>query len=65
MTRTAIRIESIPYTIKIRVKQYLYQKIYIVGYKKISNKYKTPVIEFTNGKRIWMLKHEIALKYIS
>nr|YP_009392713.1 cytochrome b6-f complex subunit PetP [Bostrychia tenella]ARW61275.1 cytochrome b6-f complex subunit PetP [Bostrychia tenella] len=59
MNKNIIRIHTIPNNIKVKVAQYIYKNLYIVGYKKISNKNKVPIIQLADNTRIWMLKKEI------
>lgn len=61
MNKNIVSISSIPSNIKITVAQYIYKKLYIVGYKKISNKNKVPIVQLADNTRIWMLKREIKL----
>nr|ARW68328.1 cytochrome b6-f complex subunit PetP [Chondria sp. (in: red algae)] len=59
MNKTKVNIDSIPQKIKKRITKHLYKKILLVGYKQFSTKCKTPLIEFPNKARIWVLIYEI------
>ena len=54
-----IKIKLIPENIKQEINKNLYNKLTLVGYKKISNKHIVPLIEITNKYRIWVLISEI------
>jgi len=59
MNKHTVNVKSIPKNIKKRITKYLYGKIILVGYRKVTNNYKTPIIEFPNKTRIWVLEYEI------
>lgn len=61
MNKKFVGILTIPKNIKIKISQNIYKKPYLVGYKKVSNKNKVPIIQLTDNTRIWMLKKEIKL----
>lgn len=59
MRKHTIKIENIPRKIKKRIRKYLHEKIILVGYRKVTNNYKTPIIELPDKTRIWVLGYEI------
>nr|YP_009397470.1 cytochrome b6-f complex subunit PetP [Dasyclonium flaccidum]ARW66656.1 cytochrome b6-f complex subunit PetP [Dasyclonium flaccidum] len=59
MNKSLIHINRLPTKIRIRITRLISSKLYFIGYKKISNKYKVPIIQLQNSTRIWMLKKEI------
>nr|YP_009944620.1 cytochrome b6-f complex subunit PetP [Osmundea sinicola]QFR99914.1 cytochrome b6-f complex subunit PetP [Osmundea sinicola] len=59
MNKKIIKINKIPFRIKNKLIFFLYTQKILVGYKQICNKYKTPIIELPDKKRIWMLKYEV------
>nr|YP_010951996.1 Cytochrome b6-f complex subunit PetP [Laurencia obtusa]WMP12935.1 Cytochrome b6-f complex subunit PetP [Laurencia obtusa] len=62
MKKQIIKIQKIPHNIKKKIIWYLYKPVFLAGYKEISTKYKTPIIELPDKKRIWVLKYEIKYK---
>ena len=62
MKKRIITIQKIPHNIKKKIIWCLYKPIFLAGYKKISTKYKTPIIELPDKKRVWVLKYEIKYK---
>nr|YP_009398282.1 cytochrome b6-f complex subunit PetP [Thaumatella adunca]ARW67468.1 cytochrome b6-f complex subunit PetP [Thaumatella adunca] len=59
MNRYLINIKFIPKKIKLEIIKNIYCDLQIVGYKKIHNGYKIPIVQFPNKKRIWILNYEI------
>lgn len=59
MNKIIVKINNLPRKIKIKIIDYLSKNILLVGYKKISEQYRIPIIELSNKQRIWVLKHEI------
>lgn len=55
----SINIKKIPIKIKLKYLQYFNEKLDIVGYKIIKNKYQVPIIELSNYTRIWIFQKEI------
>lgn len=62
MKKRIIKIQKIPHNIKKKIIWCLYKPIFLAGYKEISTKYKTPIIELPDKKRMWVLKYEIKYK---
>ena len=59
MKKNIVLIKNIPHKIKKKFTCYSYKPLILVGYKQVSTKYKTPIIELPDKKRIWVLKYEI------
>nr|YP_009396836.1 cytochrome b6-f complex subunit PetP [Ophidocladus simpliciusculus]ARW66022.1 cytochrome b6-f complex subunit PetP [Ophidocladus simpliciusculus] len=56
---SSVNIIKAPLKIKAKIVQYMYKKLNFIGYKKLSNKHKIPILQLPDKKRIWMLKSEI------
>lgn len=61
MKQYLVNIHVIPIKTKLKIINYINNKSYIVGYKKINSNYKVPIIEFKDYTRVWMLNNEIEI----
>nr|YP_009392297.1 cytochrome b6-f complex subunit PetP [Osmundaria fimbriata]ARW60859.1 cytochrome b6-f complex subunit PetP [Osmundaria fimbriata] len=59
MREIPINLKLIPIKIKKKILPSVYKKLHLVGYKKILDTYKVPIIQLTNHTRIWILEYEI------
>nr|YP_009398481.1 cytochrome b6-f complex subunit PetP [Lophocladia kuetzingii]ARW67667.1 cytochrome b6-f complex subunit PetP [Lophocladia kuetzingii] len=62
MKKYLIKIDNIPNKIRKKILYHMYNKLYLVGYKRITKKQKVFIIQLSNETRIWLLKSEIILK---
>nr|YP_010850458.1 cytochrome b6-f complex subunit PetP [Lophurella caespitosa]WGH13271.1 cytochrome b6-f complex subunit PetP [Lophurella caespitosa] len=59
MQKYLVKIKFIPNNIKKKFNEKPYKNLKLVGYKEISRNDIMPIIQFSNKKRIWLLKEEI------
>nr|YP_009391883.1 cytochrome b6-f complex subunit PetP [Acrosorium ciliolatum]ARW60027.1 cytochrome b6-f complex subunit PetP [Acrosorium ciliolatum] len=63
MNKYSVNINIIPMKTKLQIMNYVNQKSWIVGYKRINSTYRAPIIEFKDFTRVWMLNNEITLNF--
>nr|YP_009394159.1 cytochrome b6-f complex subunit PetP [Rhodomela confervoides]ARW62721.1 cytochrome b6-f complex subunit PetP [Rhodomela confervoides] len=62
MNQYWISLKIIPNKISKKIIKHVYDNLKVVGYKQISHRYKVPIIQFPDKRRVWVLKYEIKSK---